>query len=74
MSLLYLLQKIMPLPAAVKRCLRFEKYLMQFNKNPNRLFDINIAYGVAFFKNGTDVFLRDVLKLADSRMYKRKSK
>lgn len=52
--------------------LAFEKYLMQFNKNPNRLFDINIAYGVAFFKNGTDVFLRDVLKLADSRMYKRK--
>lgn len=52
---------------------KFEDLIADFNENKDRLFDLRIAYGVAFYQSGkTDMLLTDVHKLADERMYKNK--
>lgn len=52
---------------------KFEELMNKFNENEDRMFDLRIAYGVAFYQpNMGDVLLTDIHKLADERMYKKK--
>lgn len=54
--------------------MKFERTIEQFNKNPNKPFDLRIAYGVAYYCNDSHQFqsLKEVHKLADQRMYDKK--
>ena len=53
---------------------KFESYIDHFNNNPNKPFELRIAYGVAYYQNTTQQFqsLKEVHKLADQRMYNKK--
>lgn len=53
---------------------RFENMIERFNENPNKPFDLRIAYGVAYFKgdDDTNLSLKEVHRLADERMYNKK--
>jgi len=53
---------------------KFENLIEQFNNNPNKPFDLRIAYGVAYYQNNTQQYqsLKEVHKLADERMYNNK--
>lgn len=53
---------------------KFESYIEHFNNNPNKPFELRIAYGVAYYQNVTQQFqsLKEVHKLADQRMYNKK--
>lgn len=54
--------------------LKFENAIDKFNENPNRPFDLRIAYGVAYYTNDSHQYqsLKEVHKLADERMYNKK--
>lgn len=54
--------------------LKFERAIEHFNNNPNKPFDLRIAYGVAYYQNNSHQFqsLKEVHKLADQRMYNKK--
>lgn len=53
---------------------KFESYIEHFNNNPNKPFELRIAYGVAYYQNTTQQYqsLKEVHKLADQRMYNKK--
>ena len=53
---------------------KFEDILERFNRNPNRPFDLRIAYGIAYYTSdmGYTKTLKDIHKLADERMYSKK--
>lgn len=53
---------------------KFEDILERFNRNPNRPFDLRIAYGIAYYTSdmGYTQSLKDIHKLADQRMYTKK--
>lgn len=53
---------------------KFENLIEQFNNNPNKPFDLRIAYGVAYYQSGSRQYqsLKEVHKLADERMYNNK--
>ena len=53
---------------------KFEDILERFNKNPNRPFDLRIAYGVAYYSSdmGYTKTLKEIHKIADQRMYSNK--
>ncbi|MGN0577213.1 MAG: diguanylate cyclase [Ruminiclostridium sp.] len=53
---------------------RFENMIEKFNANPDKPFDLRIAYGVAYFKgdDDTNLSLKEVHRLADERMYNKK--
>lgn len=50
----------------------FDALINAHNRAPDKQFDISIAYGVAFYESGTGGILREILKQADARMYKKK--
>lgn len=54
--------------------IKFENYIEQFNNNPDKPFELRIAYGVAYYQNNSHQFqsLKEVHKLADQRMYNKK--
>ncbi len=54
--------------------LKFEAAIERFNRDPDRHFDLRIAYGVAYYQNDSRMFqsLKEVHKLADERMYNKK--
>lgn len=53
---------------------KFEHLIEQFNNNPNKPFDLRIAYGVAYYQNTSHQYqsLKEIHKLADERMYNNK--
>ena len=53
---------------------KFESAIEKFNKNPDKPFELHIAYGVAYYQNASSQFqsLKEVHKLADQRMYNKK--
>lgn len=54
---------------------RFEELIEQYNKNGKKRFKMQIAYGVAFYENSggdKEIFLREIQKEADVRMYTKK--
>ncbi|MGN0657425.1 MAG: diguanylate cyclase domain-containing protein [Ruminiclostridium sp.] len=53
---------------------RFENMIERFNEDPDKPFDLRIAYGVAYFKgdDDTNLSLKEVHRLADERMYNKK--
>lgn len=53
---------------------KFESLIEKFNKNPDKPFELRIAYGVAYYQNASSQFqsLKEVHKLADQRMYNKK--
>lgn len=53
---------------------KFEELLERFNRNPNRPFDLRIAYGVAYYTSdmGYNKTLKEIHKIADERMYSKK--
>ncbi len=54
--------------------IKFESAIDRFNKNPDKPFELRIAYGVAYYQNDSHMFqsLKEVHKLADERMYNKK--
>lgn len=50
---------------------KFERLIDEFN-SANHEFKLQIAYGVAFYENGEGLFLREIQKQADMRMYNKK--
>lgn len=54
--------------------LKFENAIDKFNNNPDRPFDLRIAYGVAYYTSDSHQYqsLKEVHKLADERMYNKK--
>lgn len=54
--------------------LKFEGAIEKFNNNPDKPFELRIAYGVAYYQNTSHQFqsLKEVHKLADERMYNKK--
>lgn len=54
--------------------MKFENAINRFNNNPDKPFDLRIAYGVAYYQNDSHQFqsLKEVHKLADQRMYNKK--
>ena len=48
--------------------------ISQFNNNPDKPFDLRVAYGIAYYQNSSHQFqsLKEVHKLADERMYNHK--
>lgn len=72
---------ITTLPNAASLCEKasyiFENAIADFNASKKHKFEMQIAYGVAFYENdimGKDLFLRDIQKDADVRMYTMKRK
>lgn len=53
---------------------RFDNLINQFNQNPDKPFDLRIAFGIAYYRGGDDTMLtlKEVHKLADERMYQNK--
>ena len=53
---------------------RFNKLIDKFNDDPERPFDLRIAYGVAYFQNDktANKTLKEIHKIADERMYENK--
>lgn len=53
---------------------KFEDILERFNQNPNRPFDLRIAYGIAYYTAdmGYTKTLKEIHKIADQRMYSKK--
>ena len=53
---------------------KFEDLLERFNRNPNRPFDLRIAYGIAYYTSdmGYNKTLKEIHKIADERMYSKK--
>lgn len=53
---------------------KFEELLERFNRNPNRPFDLRIAYGIAYYTSdmGYNKTLKEIHKIADERMYSKK--
>ncbi len=54
--------------------IKFESAISQFNNNPNKPFELRVAYGIAYYQNDSRQFqsLKEVHKLADERMYNHK--
>ncbi len=53
---------------------KFESAISQFNNNPDKPFELRVAYGIAYYQNSSQQFqsLKEVHKLADERMYNHK--
>lgn len=53
---------------------KFENAIARFNNNPDKPFDLRVAYGIAYYQNSVHQFqsLKEVHKLADERMYNHK--
>lgn len=53
---------------------KFNALIEQFNANPEKPFDLRIAFGIAYYRNSDDqlVTLKEIHKTADERMYKNK--
>lgn len=54
---------------------KFENMIDEFNQTQKKKYKLQIAYGIAFYENddnGRETFLKDVQKIADSRMYAKK--
>lgn len=54
--------------------IKFESLISQFNNNPDKPFELRVAYGIAYYQNSSQQFqsLKEVHKLADERMYNHK--
>ncbi|MBP5605181.1 MAG: GGDEF domain-containing protein, partial [Ruminiclostridium sp.] len=52
----------------------FDKLIRKFNENPEKPFNLRIAYGIAYYQNDktTNKTLKEIHKLADERMYDNK--
>ena len=60
--------------ACEEAIVKFESAISRFNKNPEKPFDLYIAYGIAYYQNNNLQYqsLKEVHKLADERMYNNK--
>ncbi len=60
--------------ACEEAIIKFESAIEKFNRNPDKPFELRIAYGVAYYQNTSQQFqsLKEVHKLADQRMYNKK--
>lgn len=53
---------------------KFDSLINQFNLNPEKPFDLRIAFGIAYYRSSDDsmITLKEVHKIADERMYQNK--
>lgn len=53
---------------------KFDNLINQFNLNPEKPFDLRIAFGIAYYRSSDDsmVTLKEIQKTADERMYQNK--
>jgi len=60
--------------ACEEAIVKFESAISRFNKDPEKPFDLYIAYGIAYYQNNNLQYqsLKEVHKLADERMYNNK--
>ena len=60
--------------ACEEAIIKFESAISQFNNNPNKPFELRVAYGIAYYQNDNLQYqsLKEVHKLADERMYNHK--
>ena len=60
--------------ACEEAIIKFESAISQFNNNPDKPFDLRVAYGIAYYQNNNQQYqsLKEVHKLADERMYNHK--